>query len=336
MGKFNELIKKIFNHNKVLRLPEGQENRMNTEVSEHSKFVNELRKQAKQYDLKSMPREDAIMKILEEHGLNSMFSKNPEGKKQIVEHVNGKLKDILRAESWSVETMKKTMEDMIISSENFTITDDGNLSYSISNKENHLKSFDNRTSTTDTTKYLSFFGDDLRVETLQKIDSKLYNGTRQILSTKQLDTYDKQGIQMATRYGEATHTYTTNKYEQPVQNPERLTYINSKGYFLKRNSNMETASYTAYESINPDTLEPQYTSNVEDKTVNVGLIMQQPEYLQPVETPPYEKLANGYKPEEIDLNGQNLKKYAMKSPRFKKALESKGLIFTNEDREQND
>lgn len=93
MGKISELWKKVkgmFNKNKAL--PEGREvmeivdNQYEMEKeSGHEIFLKELQSKAKEFDPSTMLKEDAIMKILEEKGMNEELSKNPAAKSKITE-----------------------------------------------------------------------------------------------------------------------------------------------------------------------------------------------------------------------------------------------------------
>lgn len=155
MGKLNDLLKKIkgmFNRNRALPagttekiitdiVPENyeKEEKIEMETSQHQNFVSELKKQAEQYDLTKMPMEDAILKALEEKGLNPEFSKNPEFQKQMTQIFRSAFYE--DGHTLDPEVAVKNLRSAIgagIADYHFSITADGNLEYTKKNDGNSL------------------------------------------------------------------------------------------------------------------------------------------------------------------------------------------------------
>lgn len=103
------------------------------EISEHDKFAKELADKAKEFNPELMSKEDAIMKILEEKGMNSELSKNPATKKQICDIA----KDILDEKGISKIT-KSNIEDIDnkLYIGGLKVLEDGTLCYQKNIKEN--------------------------------------------------------------------------------------------------------------------------------------------------------------------------------------------------------
>lgn len=155
MGKLNEILKKIkgmFNRNKALptgateqiitdTAPENyeKEEKIEMETSKHQDFVNELQMQAEQFDLTRMKPDEAILKVLEEEGLNPELSKNPEFKEQMWNI----FKLELMANDQTAETKIKNLRSAIrgrgLKDYHFSITANGEFEYT---KDND-KSFTN-------------------------------------------------------------------------------------------------------------------------------------------------------------------------------------------------
>lgn len=331
MGKINELIERVkglFNKNKTL--PEGRT------TSEHNNFRNTIKIDTKNVDLNKIPREDAIMKILESQGLNPKFAKNPESKEQIVTFIKQRVEKELFVKNSDICDIK-TLENFIKNSlnnpytTNMTITDEGNFKCSSQVSKEGVHGIKDILYTK---KAFSFhenaLGEEvLAVETTQHSDHLFdkYKPQRSLLRSTKYSTYDQNGVEMSSSYREAMFSYRTYMDRNAITNEsllkeQGLTCLRTDGYSLDRNIDMVTAKYTSYSSIDPNTLRPTGPSS---RPVTIDLLMQSPEKLQPKETPYYQKINSGYVPESKNSK-DDIEECAKKSNRFSKTAKSFGLI----------
>jgi len=329
MGKINDLIQRfkgLFNKNKAL--PAGEINM----IPEQNDFLESLKVSATKEDLNNMPREDAIMKILEAHGLNSKFSKNPESKDQIVNFIKERTSEKL-TENYSVKDLQNSIEDMLNNqyTKELVITDTGNLEYSYRSSKKGIRGVDDEFYTK---KAFSFQKDAseedvLAIETTKHSDYLFdqYNPKRCLVRNNTYSIYDKNGVEMSRSFGEAQYSYKTYMDRRAITRQSDLethdlTCERTEGYLVKRSLDMVTAEYTPYSSIDPNTLRSNGPS---PRPIKIDLLMQDPEKLRPKETPSYQKVDAGYVPET--KNSKNdIEEYSEKSSRFRKTAESLGLV----------
>lgn len=244
MGKLNDLLKKIkgmFNRNRALpagttekiitdTVPENyeKEEKIEMETSQHQNFVNELKKQSEQYDLTTMPMEDAILKALEEKGLNPEFSKNPEFQNQMTQIFSSVFYKANRAEDAVKNLRSAIMHGM--QDYKFSITPDGNLEYTKRN--------DNSFTNPSITKYFMLSKDGKLITSTLSKRSEYNNDDHKInFCSKKQSVFDKYGIEQSAIL--ATYTQDMNEALQPVTNNFLRT--------VTRNSNLVTAVETVYE-----------------------------------------------------------------------------------------
>lgn len=294
MGKLSNLfekIKGIFNRNKAL--PEGfTEKNISVEIPEapemtpHESFVDNLQKQAQTFDLTQMPIEDAILKALEEKGLNSELSKNPEFKNQMYK-VFGSVFQSEYGESMSpekIDNLRNVISSGLLNDYSFTITADGNFKF---DKANEGKS------STNPPEHKFFTVDDKgSLHVVQTYSTELrtdydkdgkFSPTTRTDNYKVQTTYDKTGLQ--TDYMSAHEAWSKNV------NESNATYISGNSFRLSRNSDLATAKLTCCDRCelltsdvtSPTSLFPEYPrSIVSTRTVDVWAIGEYPKQLDRV------------------------------------------------------
>lgn len=244
----------------------------------HENFVSELKAQAKQFDLTQMPINEAILKALEEKGLNSDLSKNPEFKNQMYkvfgsifhdEYGNGMSHE-------KIETLRQAISSGSLKDYSFFITADGNFEY---DKANDKDSITNP-----------------RAHKFFTIDKQ---GNLNVITTSKysyLQEYDKQGKyapETFTGYNKQQETFDKDGLQTHVMHSDLLKsnkqpYISGNSYRVTRNEDIATATYMAFDDCELDlnsiqdshsAFSPYISSNSNRRFVDVDAIGQYPEQL---------------------------------------------------------
>ena len=245
-------IKGMFNRNKAL--PEGKIGEQNSEetvldevkdeideileeiATPHQVFVENLQEQAKQVDLTKLPTEDIIIKLLEEKGLNTKLSENPEFKNQmhdifhnIIDYVEGSIES-------RIKKLQSTISSGITEKCNFAITADGNFEYDTKtmpeayrehnySQHKYFSIDEQNNMNIITTDYIEEFNrDDGKLEIIER-------------HSKKQETFDENGLQTEEKYAQ---------YEKSNERP----FISGKSYKMGRYPELVTSYLTVYETMN--------------------------------------------------------------------------------------
>lgn len=221
----------------------AQEQEKNIEMSDHEKFVQQVKEDATKFDPSMMSKEDAIMKILEQQGLNPEFAKNPAAVKQISEICNKNLErnGIERITSNNLSEVKNVMTFGISISEN------GNFTYTDKNAEPIMKDStytkygskreESTTFSINQDKVLEKNQKFIENYSTQKSEPGSYIDYHSMVTRKKI-TYDKNGIEMKEEYDNA-------HYDLEGHSPNGTAVMtNGKSYTLERNTDLITARYS--------------------------------------------------------------------------------------------
>lgn len=224
-----------------------QESEKNVEMSDHEKFVQQVKEDATKFDPSIMSKEEAIMKILEQQGLNPEFSKNPAAVKQISEIGNKILqnKDIERITKENLEEVKSKLKYSDIE-----INDNGDFNYTDLYQDNMFGECIHKDITT--------FSINEKGMLEEKIWRKMEDNSADITSiTRTKNIYNKYGLQMEQEYDHSSYSevHTSNPKMQDGGIPWKL----------KRNSDLVTGTYIYQEN-------PNYLLNVNGPDVVHGYI----------------------------------------------------------------
>lgn len=291
MGRLSNLFEKIkgmFNRNKAL--PEGTTEKNISvgipeapEITPHESFVDNLRIQAETFDLTQMPIEDAILKALEEKGLNPELSKNPEFKNQMYK-VFSSVFQTEYGESRSpekFEELRNTISFGHLNDISFTIIPDGNFKFDKANEgknstnppEHKFFTVDNKGSL----HVVQTYSTELRTD--YDKDGK-FSPQTSVDNYKVQTTYDKTGLQ--TDYMKAHESWSRKPNEFPGE------YISGDSFRLSRNSDLATAKLTCCDKceLTPGEIQsatslfPEYPNNrVSTRAIDVWTIGEHPKEL---------------------------------------------------------
>lgn len=371
MGRINQLWKKIkgmFNKNKAL--PEGkaiprelssnileEQTEMNEHekfvMNEHEKFVKEVQDKANEFNPALISKEDAIMKILEEKGLNEEFVKNPAAKQQITD-IAKKMLSQSGIERITIDNLEEAKGAILFygyhnyekdkngyvynqTHGSLEILDDGSLNY---NEESENTQYGLRN--TNSSKHFSIKDDSLLVDENINDTVQYTNESGKTIKDKteikRGSEYNKDGIEMKRYYASRAlrDNLSTGKYDESLMN---------SAWEIERNSDLVTAYAKGYEHenrINP------FNHNVNWRGANILLSTEVPERLASSVIFDYDTLGkvnktydNGFieyaeynaTPEQkARVEKQNkqldiIRNEAIKrSPALKKLAEEKGLI----------
>ena len=208
----------------------AQEQEKNIEMSDHEKFVQQVKEDATKFDPSMMSKEDAIMKILEQQGLNPEFAKNPVSMDQI-----SKIgKDILQKEG--IERITKENLEEVKSKLKYSdieISENGDFNYKDIYQDNMLK-----TRNKDVTTFSINENGMLEEKIWKKHDDVSMDTT---YMTRIKNTYNKHGLQMEQEYDHSTYSEIHSSI--PKMN-------DGQSWKLQRNSELVTGTYIYQENPN--------------------------------------------------------------------------------------
>ncbi len=305
-------------------------------LSDHDKFVQQVKEDATKFDPSMMSKEEAIMKILEQQGLNTEFAGNPVAMKKI-----SKIgKEILQKQGIEKIT-KDNLEDVKskLKYSAIEISDNGDFNYTDIYQDNMLK-----THNKDVTTFSINENGMLEEQIWKKHDDVSIDIT---YMTRVKNTYNKYGLQMEQEYDHSSYS------ESHSSNPKMED--NGVSWKLERNSDLVTGTYIYQEK-------PNYLLNINGPDIVHGYIDNSNrgrniQYNMPV-VGEKKDLLNCYPPsnfgkaeedmraanengvyyikpnEEKYKNDEILKEFAKESEAIRKTAEENGLIEKEEELEQ--
>lgn len=308
-------------------------------LSDRDKFAKELQEHATRFDPSFMSKEEAIMKILEQQGLNPEFAKNPAAMKQISEIG----KNILQKEGIERVT-KENLEEVKskLQYSNIKIEDNGNMTYIETTYDNI-----NRIESQD--KAIFSIDDQGKFEK-EKRNEDHWNVQKpgeaiQYLSryTREKNVYNKYGLEMKKEYDSSVYN-RNNDYDGL---PQRES---GRSFTIERNPDLVTATYRRQEVpnsiINNGYIDYsnqgrviQYNMSVggqydKNKLVDYGneTFEQDEEQMREVNKNQGFVYVDQY--DNFRTNEDVLKEFSKESEAFRKTAEEKGLIEREEELEQ--
>ena len=325
-------------------------------LSDRDKFAKELQDHATRFDPSMMSKEEAIMKILEQQGLNPEFAKNPAAVKQISEICNKNLErnGIENITSSNLDKVKYEMTSGISISENGNLTYTDKKAEPIMKDSTYVKYHAKREeATTFSINSYKMFEKTQKFRenySTQKSEQGSYIDYHSMVTRKKI-TYDKNGIEMKEEYDNA-------HYDLEGHSPNGTALMtDGKSYTIERNDDLITARYSVqkepnniycgygrgnvsegYEEVSKDiyvTAEhpeelggprPDYESIV-SANLNNEHIFGEVEYYSEVDEP------KKYK-EQKENHAKLIKNATSKSTAFKKTAEENGLIEKEAELEQ--